>query len=73
MAKQRFVLRFVGEGSKPAGDVERIRRVAAGKVLDETPRMMLVESDEEPLRELVGSLPEWAIAPEQHIPLADGR
>jgi hypothetical protein len=71
MAKQRFVLRFGGDGAKPAGDVERIRKVAQATVLDETPQMMLVESDEEPLRRLVGSLPGWAIAPEQHLPLSD--
>ena len=73
MAKQRFVLRFGGDRAMPADDVERIREVAEATVLDQTPRMMLVESDEEPLRELVGSLPGWAIAPEQHLPPADRR
>jgi len=74
VAKRRFVLRFGGDGAKPADDVERIRKLPEVELLDETsPRMMLVESHEQPLRELVESLPGWVLAPEQAIPLPDTR
>ncbi len=73
MARQRFVLRYGGDGAKPTADVERIRSVAEADVLDETSRMMLVESHEQPLRDVVQSLPGWAIAPEQHIPVPEAR
>ncbi|MDQ3645275.1 MAG: hypothetical protein M3356_07210 [Actinomycetota bacterium] len=74
MAKCTFVLRYRGEGPKPAADVERIRGLPEATVLDESStRMMLVESDEQPLREVVASLHEWVVAPEQAVPLPETR
>ncbi len=74
MAKQRFVLRFAGKRAKPAEDVERIRSVPGATMLDESSaRMLLVESHEQPLRDLLESLPGWVVAPEQVIPLPDTR
>ncbi|MDQ6605530.1 MAG: hypothetical protein M3Z06_03175 [Actinomycetota bacterium] len=74
MAKPRFVLRFQGDGAKPADDVARIRDLPEASIIDESSaRMMLVESREQPLRALVDSLPGWALAPEQTIPLPDTR
>jgi len=74
MGKRRFVVRFTGEAAKPAEDIERIRSLPEVTVLDEaSPRMLLVESDEQPLREVIDSLPDWVLAPEQEIPLPDTR
>jgi len=74
MAKRRFVVRFRGDSAKPAEDLERIRSLPEATVLHESsPGMLLVESDEQPLRELVESLPGWIVAPEQDIPLPDTR
>jgi hypothetical protein len=74
VSRQRFVLRYRGEGPKPQADVERVRHLPGATVIDETPgRMVLVESDEGPLRELVESLPDWVAAPEQMIPVPDTR
>ena len=74
MAKRRFVVRFRGESAKPAEDLERIRGLPEATVLDDaSPRMLLVESEEQPLRELVESLPGWVVAPEQEVPLPDTR
>ena len=74
MAKRRFVVRFRGDSAKPAEDLERIRSLPQATVLEESsPRMLLVESDEQPLRELIDSLPDWVLAPEQETPLPDTR
>jgi len=74
MARRRFVVRFRGDSAKPAEDLERIRNLRQATVLDESsPRTLLVESDEQPLRELIESLPGWVLAPEQEIPLPDTR
>lgn len=73
MAKQHFVVRFGGDGAPPADDVERIRNLPEADVLDESPRMMLVESHGQPLRDLVDSLPGWAVASEQYVSLPDTR
>jgi len=68
------VLRYRGEGPKPEADVERVRSLPDATMVDESPgRMMLVESDEGPLLELVESLPGWVAAPEQMIPVPDTR
>lgn len=74
MARQRFVLRFAGDGAKPAHDLERIRNLPEANVLDESSaRMILLETHEQPLRELVETLPGWIVSPEQAVPLPDTR
>jgi len=70
----RFVLRYRGEGSKPAEDVNRIRSLQSLKVLDESsPRMLLVEGPGVRLKALVESMPEWVLTPERMIPIPDPR
>jgi len=74
VSRRRFVLRYRGDGPKPEADVERVRRLPDATMIDESPgRMVLVESDEGPLRDLVESLPGWVAAPEQMIPVPDAR
>jgi len=74
VAKRTFVLRYRGDGPKPAADVERIRTLPEATVLDESSaRMVRVESDERPLREMVESLDGWVLAPEQVVPVPDTR
>ena len=70
----RFILRYRGEGSKPAEDVNRIRSLHRIKVLDESsPRMLLVEGVGARLKALVESMPEWVLTPERMIPVPDPR
>ena len=60
----RFVLRFEGDSAMPQKDVQRIRGLPGVNVIAETPKMLLAESDEQPLRELVDALPSWIMAQE---------
>jgi hypothetical protein len=70
----RFVLRYRGEGAKPEADVARVRALADASVLDDSPsRMLLVESPQGPLRDLVESLDDWVMAPEQAYQVPDTR
>jgi hypothetical protein len=70
----RFILRYQGEGPKPAEDVNRIRSLQNIKVLDESsPRMLLVEAPGARLKALVESMPEWVLTPQRMIPLPDPR
>jgi len=73
MAKDRFVLRYRGEGAAPDGDVARVQGLPGAVVVDSSTRMLLVESHSEPLRRLVDSLPDWVLAPEQTYALPDPR
>lgn len=74
MAKRTFVLRYRGDGPKPAADVARIRDLPQATVLDDSStKMMLVESDEQPLRELTDSWDEWVVAPARGVPVPDVR
>lgn len=73
MARTRFVLRYRGEGDKPDAVVEQVRQLPEVTVVDDSSRMLLVESHEEPLRALVDSLPDWVMAPEQSYPVPDTR
>jgi len=74
VAKARFVLRYRGEGAKPEADVRRVRALADTVVVDDSsPRMLLVEAHDGPLRDLLGSLPDWLMAPEQTYAVPDTR
>ncbi|HEV8130549.1 MAG TPA: hypothetical protein VGQ81_04815 [Acidobacteriota bacterium] len=69
----RFILRYKGPGPKPDEDVELIRGLANTKVLDDSSRMLLVAAPESDLQELIGSMPDWVMSPEQTIQLPDPR
>ncbi len=73
MAGQRFVLRYRGDGSKPDADVERVRALADTVIIDSSSRMLLVEASPDPLSELVESLTDWVMAPEQTLAVPDTR
>jgi hypothetical protein len=67
---KRFIVRF--RGSAPAAEVlARLSGSPAIKVIEETPRMVLVEGPEEELRKLVGSSRDVVIVPEQHYERPD--
>jgi hypothetical protein len=69
----RYIVRYVGEGLRPAADVQRIREAPGLTVLDDAAQMMLVEASAGKLRELMGSLPDWTWTPERSIRLPDPR
>jgi hypothetical protein len=74
MAKERFVLRYRGQGTKPEGDVARVGDLAGAVVLDASaPRMVLVECEPEPLRELVDGLDDWVMGADQAYEVPDTR
>lgn len=73
MPKARFVLRYRGEGATPDGDVARVQDLHDAVVVDASARMLLVESHPEPLRQLVDTLPDWVLAPEQAYAVPDTR
>lgn len=50
-----------------------MRNLEGVVVVDATPRMLLVESDADALRELVDTLPRWIVAPEQSFGVPDPR
>lgn len=74
MAKHRFILRYRGVGPKPDADVVRVHQLADAIVVDaSSPRMLVVESDPEPLRELLDRLPDWVMAPDRMYAVPDTR
>jgi hypothetical protein len=73
VGKARFVLRYRGEGARPDADLAQVQGLADAVVVDSSSRMLLVECDPEPLRELVEALPDWVMAPEQVYRVPDTR
>ena len=62
----RFILRYRGQGPKPEGDVARLRSLPGASVIDaSSPRMVLVEAPEEPLRRLVEQTDGWVMSTER--------
>lgn len=73
MVRPRFILHYGGDGAIPDADAARVRALGDAVVVDSSPRMLLVECDPEPLRELVATLPDWIMAPEQQYGVPDSR
>jgi hypothetical protein len=73
VAKGRFVLRYRGDGAKPEADVARVQGLADAVVLDESARMLVVESDADRLGALVDALPDWVMAPDRSYQVPDTR
>jgi hypothetical protein len=73
VAKPRFVLRYRGEGDTPEADVARVRQLTDAVVVDSSSRMLLVESDAEPLGALVDDLPDWVMSPDRSYEVPDTR
>ena len=65
---KRFVLLYRGP-TPPEADLCRIRELSGSDILrQEDPRLLLVEADEKPLRDLVGTLENWVVSEETVIP-----
>jgi hypothetical protein len=69
----RYVLRYLGSSDVPGEHLDTIRSTPGLKVLDESPKMLLVDGDESALQEKLKNLPEWSIHPEVNYQLPDTR
>ncbi|MFN0086503.1 MAG: hypothetical protein ACKVX9_14035 [Blastocatellia bacterium] len=69
----RYILRFRGQGKKPARDVEIIRALPGTTVIDDTNRMLLVEAPAEELQLALNSLSDWVMTEEQLLTIPDPR
>ena len=71
---KKYILRFRGQGGKPAADVEMIRALPHATVLDDEPaRMLLVEADAQELQTAMQSLPDWVMSEERMLAIPDPR
>jgi hypothetical protein len=57
----------------PSEHVDSIRATPGLKVIDQSPKMLLVDADEPALREKLQSMPGWSLHSEQGIALPDTR
>ena len=74
IAKARFILRFRGQGSRPAADVAAIRDVPDTTIVDDSgARMLLVDGPEPELRAAVARLHDWELSPERTFERPDPR
>jgi hypothetical protein len=67
----RFILRYTGNGAAPAEVVARLREQLT--ILEEAPRMLLVDGTEPRVKKLLESLPDWLMVEERSVPLPDTR
>lgn len=69
----RYILRYGGSQAIPTEHSESIRSIPGIKVIDESPKMLLVDGDESSLHEKIKQMPGWSIHPEKEYPLPDTR
>ncbi len=67
----RLILRYTGAGAIPGGHIEQLR--SRLRVVDESPRMLLVEGEEEDVRRALAPLEGWSVSREKTYPIPDTR
>jgi hypothetical protein len=70
---ERFIVRFTGKGEPPAEDINQIRKMPQLRVVDSSPRMLLVDAPHAELDALIRSMPSWVLSPEKFFPIPDPR
>jgi hypothetical protein len=68
----RYILRYC-QPAVPAEHLAAIRSAPKVRVVEETPRMVLVEATEQDLRDLLTPLAGWTVHAETMVPLPDPR
>ena len=69
----RYILRYHGNGAKPGEVAARLRSTPGVMIMDETPRMILVEASDDRAIRLIASPPNWLVAEERFTRLPDAR
>jgi len=69
----RYILRYRHAAEAPRSDLEKIRGAPNLKVVDESPRMVLVDADEDAAHATVHGMDGWTVTPETMTPLPDTR
>jgi hypothetical protein len=68
----RFVLRYCGpEDAAPSRDVKALADVPSVTIIDRTTRMLLVEADDQAIREAVITCEHWVLAEDVGSPVRD--
>jgi len=70
---KKYILRFTGSGAKPAADVTRIRKSEGVTIVDESPRMLLVQCAKTRAKQLVEDLDKWVMSEERSVELPNPR
>jgi len=71
---KKYILRFTGSGAKPAADVARIRKSGGVTILNESPRMLLVQcATKARAKQLVDHLENWVMSEERTVELPNPR
>lgn len=73
VARNRFVLRYRGDGPKPDADVAKLQELADAVIVDSSARMLVVEAKAKPLRDLVDALPDWVMGSDATYEVPDTR
>jgi hypothetical protein len=68
---RRFIVRFLGVGSKPDADVRRIMDLPRTAIIDSSDKMLLVESSANDIERALGPNHNWVIAPLAEYELLD--
>ncbi len=70
---ERYILRFRGPGAAPTEDVSRIGRQSNVRIVDSSPKMLLVEADSAAIKKLQSTFDQWRVSEENTVPLPDTR
>ena len=68
----RFILRFSGDAA-PEEHTQIVRAAPNVKLVDQSPKMMLLEASEDDAKRLADRLPGWTLSPEVQYKIPDTR
>ena len=60
---EHFILRYTGEGSTPAADLQRLRSLPGLRIVEESGRIVLLETGKQEFENLVSLFPGWVSSP----------
>jgi hypothetical protein len=66
IAMVQLILRYTGAGPTPADDLQRLRALDHSRILEQTGRMVLLETPNQQVDSLADLFPGWISAPVRH-------
>jgi len=70
---KQYIVRYTKSASAPQEEKERVKSFPGVKVIDDSPRSLLIQASQETAAALGAALPDWLVSAQQEYTLPDPR